>query len=200
MKAALVLASCAACALGGHRPNYQYYVISSQAPPSASVRSDRIAPALTVTVKIPGYLDREQIATRTGPHVTYSTTDRWAEPLDQAFERTLREDLAAQLRQRGIQVAAHAANASYELAVDVMRFERSAADRVELWARWTLRVGTNVVDGGVTRMQVATRATDSASAAAALSDAIAGMARDVAGRVQQADVVATRPSKNRPAK
>jgi len=195
MKAALSLALCAACSLGGQRPSYQYFVLTSrpaQGPaPAPSGPGQR---TLGVDqVNVPGYLDREQIASRTtGHHLAYSTTDRWAEPLDQAFERTLREDLGPLLAPGGIQVSARGGTPTYELAVEVLRFEQSGPDHVELRARWVLRSDQKALDTGEARARVAMSGGDSNAMAAALSEAIARMATEIADRVHKADVEATR--------
>jgi uncharacterized lipoprotein YmbA len=171
-----LLALCAACSLGGHRPTYSYFVLTST-PATASRPGGRAVAVAQVT--IPGYLDREQIASRMGGnHLVYSTSDRWAEPLDQAFERTLRADLAA----RGIDVQSRA---DAELSIDVLRFERTGPDHVELWARWTLRGDGRVIDRGETRLHVALSGQDSGAIASALSEAIARMASQIAVRVRK---------------
>jgi uncharacterized lipoprotein YmbA len=191
-----LLVLCAACSLGGHRPNYQYYVLASgapaqraaQAPPPENQR------ALAITqVTIPGYLDREQIATRTaGNQIEYSRTDRWGEPLDQAFERTLREDLAARLAATGIIVQSRGTAPGYDLSVDVMRFERIGTGHVELQAAWTLRSDdARIIDRGETRLRVAVAGADTNAMATALSDAIARMAAELAPRVERAERTAS---------
>jgi uncharacterized lipoprotein YmbA len=144
-------------------------------------------------VSLPGYLDREQIATRRfEQRVTYSTTDRWAEPLDQAFERALRDDLASALARHDIRTQSQGATPTYDLSVDVTRFERTGPDHVELSARWVLRANTNVVDAGDQHVLVGTSGTDSNATAAALSEAIARLASQIAERTARADVVAAR--------
>jgi uncharacterized lipoprotein YmbA len=195
MKTLVVLALCAACSFGGKRPNYHYYVLTSKhdarAAPSQRVGEPRAHRDNDVT--IPGYLDRDQIATRTvGHQLEYSRTDRWAEPLDQALQRTLRESLAAQLGSSGIAVQSHGGVPTYDLDVDVLRFERTGAAHVELWARWTLRSNTALLDRGEARLRVPMRGGDSNAMASALSDAVDEMATDIARRVHDADVVATR--------
>ena len=193
-KLLVLVVLCAAC-LGGKRPNYQYYVLTPVQPPGpqtpAPTTSERALAIADVT--IPGYLDREQIATRTFDHqLVYSRTDRWAEPLDQAIARTLREDLAMRLTSSGIEVQSRGGAPTYDLHVDVLRFERSGTNRVELWARWTLRSDSGVLDSGETRVRVPTAAVDSNAMAAALSEAIARMSTELAVRVQKVDVVVAR--------
>jgi len=184
------------CSLGGHRPNYQYFVLTPTAqrtPSSTSI--DERQPALAIDrVTLPGYLDREQIAMRTRDHrVVYSHTDRWAEPLEPAFERTLREDIAVHLTPAGIQVPPRTERPSYYLDVEVLRFERSGGDGVELWARWSLRGTSDILDSGETHFFVPMRGIDSNAMAMAASDAIARMASELAIRVRKTDTtLATR--------
>jgi len=169
----IVLVLCAACTLGGKRPTYQYYVLGTHAPTRTAERSYAVS---IREITVPGYLDRSEMATRTVENrVVYSTTDRWAEPLSQAIERTLRENLAA----RGIAVQPHPIPGVYELTVDVLRFERVGPDHVDLWARWTLLSGNSVVDRGEAKLQVATRGPDSNATASALSEAVSQLASQI---------------------
>jgi uncharacterized lipoprotein YmbA len=191
MKTTCMLAVlCAAC-LGGKRPNYQYYVLTPERAPHSQLPSGNARALAIDQVTIPGYLDREQIATRTvGHQLVYSSTDRWAEPLDQGIERTLREDLAAKLAPSGIEVQVRSGATAYEVRVDVLRAERNSQGEVELWARWTLRSQAEVIDSGETHLQVPTTGADTNAMATALSEAIARMASELATRVKKADVVA----------
>jgi uncharacterized lipoprotein YmbA len=192
MKGALLVMACAAC-FGGSRPNYQYYVLTSTPAHAATSSVPGQRTLVIEPVTIPGYLDREQIANRTsGQHLVYSTTDRWAEPLDKGFERTLTDDLAALLAPRGIEVRSHGEHSTYRLSVEVERFEQAGRDRVELRARWMLRADTNVLDSGEARVQIAMTGIDANAMAAALSDSIGRMATEVAGRVEESDAVAVR--------
>jgi uncharacterized lipoprotein YmbA len=185
-----------ACSFGGSRPSYEYYVLTS-APRAQAQSADRPDRTLAIShVAIPRYLDREQIVTRLqGSHVTYSTTDRWAEPLDEAFTRTLRENLAARLESSEIAVEEHEVASTYALDVDVLRFERIGPHEVELWAQWTLRSGAEILDRGDTRQRVRVRGAGSNAAALALSETIARMATDIAAQVRDADVVAARTNR-----
>lgn len=170
----LVLALCAACSLGGTPPSYTYYVLGATTATTSRPPSRTLAIA---DVTVPSYLDREQIARREGNRVVYSSRDRWAEPVDRALERTLREDLS----RAGIDVQAR--GAAPDLSVDVQRFEQTGSDRVELWARWTLRAANDVIDRGETRVSIAASANDTAAMTSALSEAIARMANEIAARV-----------------
>lgn len=92
----------------------------------------------------------------------------------------------------------HAAAPSHELQVDLLRFERRGTDRVELWARWTLRADTKLVHTGESRIQVPISGAGDGVAAAALSGAIGRLAIEIAEQVQIADVVSERnPSRSK---
>ena len=170
-RAALVLLCCG-CSLGGQKPQYDYFVLA----PSHATRRASTAdlPTVDVTdVTLPTYLDRDAIVTRVDENrLVYSTRDRWAEPLDQAFERTLRQELAARLHD----------GPSYGLHVDVLRFERRGLDRVELWARWRLHAEGEPSRTGESRFTVSIAGSGNDAVAAALSGAIARLAAEIAER------------------
>jgi uncharacterized lipoprotein YmbA len=199
--AALVLLCCGACSLFRGTPKYDYYVLTptrALAQPRSGTGTDQ--PSVGVShVSIPGYLDRESIVTRTDDfRLSYSKQDRWAEPLDQAFERTLRQELAATLAPSGIEVSDRAAP-TYDVQVDVLRFERRGANRVELWARWTLRSDGEVVRSDESRIEVAIPGPGNAAGAAALSSAIARLAVEIGKQVQIATRDSARTHRPRPA-
>ena len=89
-------------------------------------------------------------------------------------------------------MTSHDGRATYELSVDVLRFERSGANRVGLWARWGLRSEGRVLDRDELRGQLPMSGGDSNAVAAALSEAVARLATQVGDRVQKVDVVAAR--------
>jgi len=187
----LLMMSCGACGiLGGSQPQYDYFVLTptrAMARPTAQLTAVSSAqPTLGISdVTVPGYLDRESIVTRTDEYqLIYSKQDRWAEPLDQAFERSLREDLATALAPAGITVPPHATSPTYDLHVDVLRFERHGAYRVELWAHWILRADGKSVASGDPRIELAVSGAGSGAVAAALSQAIARLAVEIADHVR----------------
>ena len=61
----------------------------------------------------------------------------------------------ATLAPAGIAVPAQAGAPTYDLQVDILRFERRGTDRVELWARWTLRHGEGDAETREARIGVA---------------------------------------------
>jgi uncharacterized lipoprotein YmbA len=141
-----------------------------------------IAPVL-----LPGYLDRDQVVTRTSEYgIAYSKRDRWAEPLNEAFEGILRQCLARRLSPQGISVQASRIGLvpDYSLQIELFRFERRDAGHVELWAQWTLRSKTQSVRGHEVRIREPTASPKGDAAAAALSRAIERLSDEVAATMR----------------
>jgi uncharacterized lipoprotein YmbA len=192
VRAALLVVAClAACALGGKQPTYDYYVLTPTRPlAEQTARPSEVArrPSLVIAqVTIPGYLDRDAIVTReTDYQLSYSKRERWAEPLEEAIESTLRQELAAELTPEGFNVPARSGAPTYDVQVDILRFERSGPHHVELWARWTLRSDARQVHAGETRLRMPTGSAGG-SAAAGLSRALAQLATEIAQEVEAAE-------------
>jgi hypothetical protein len=134
----LVLAGCA-----GSEP-VRYYVLSA-----APARSDGAAArdiAIGVgPVKLPEYLDRPQIVTRTSQNeLSMADYDRWAESLKDNTIRVLAENLAVLLPSQRVSVYPwkRATPIDYQVAVQVTRFDRLENGASELAVRW------RVLDGG----------------------------------------------------
>lgn len=176
--------------LGGKAPKYDFYVLTPTTavakPASEDAAPEPAQISLAVTrVDIPGYLDREQLAVRADDNrVSYSRQDRWAEPLDQAFERNLRQDLAATLAAEGIAVPPNPSAPTFEVRVEVLRFEQLGPGSVELWARWTLRTDSDELHSGETRLRLAVPGVGTGPVVAVLSDAVARLADEIAGQVK----------------
>ena len=190
--AVMVLACCCAC-LGGKAPRYDYFVLTPMAAATSSQRSvapGEPSPTVGVSlVAIPRYLDRDSIATRIDDYrLVYSNVERWAEPLDEALTRTLRHDLSVRLAPDGISVPPRAGAPTYDLQVEIQRFERRGADRVELWARWTLRSSGGPPQTRESRIDVALAGPTTAAATAALSEAVARLATGIAAQVRISEV------------
>jgi uncharacterized lipoprotein YmbA len=194
--------ACASCGslLAGKKPKYQYYVL---APERSGPRSDRVEVAgrdgdgdgdddgdeaqvdriaVVGRVNFPDYLDREAIVTRIDEHrLSYAGRDRWAEPLPEAFTRMFTQDLRAAVAPAGIVVQAGKIGAlpDLDVRIDVLRFERTSSDRVELWARWTVHAGGKLVHSGESRLRERTAGPSSGQGAAALSRSIGRLADEI---------------------
>jgi uncharacterized protein len=92
-------------------------------------------------VKFPGYLDRQQLVTRISQNrFAVAENDRWAEPLEENFSRVLSQNLSILLHTDRMVTYPWERNQrpTYQVQVEVLRFEPNAEQLVELWARWII--------------------------------------------------------------
>lgn len=92
-------------------------------------------------IELPGYLDRQQIATRTSTNrLSYSEMDRWAAPLAESFSRVLGQNIAHQLNPaRVIQFPwQHSDAPDFQVKIEVLQFEANSDQQAWLTARWTV--------------------------------------------------------------
>jgi uncharacterized lipoprotein YmbA len=96
-------------------------------------------------IKFPGYLDRQQLVTRVSQNrFAVAENDRWAEPLEENFARVLSQNLSILLQTD--RIVTHpwqrSQQPTYQVQVEVLRFEPNAEQMVELWARWSITDNT----------------------------------------------------------
>ena len=164
----------------------RYYVLTPVVDSSERVQAVDVRLSLG-PVDLPTYLDRPEIVSRPAPHrLDVRQNERWAEPLPSAFTRVLRQNLAALLGPDAIvdfpSTAAARGLREYVLDVDVLRFEESGRGRAELSARWTLKDARarSVVVAHESTVGRPVTSSDGAAAAAALSECVGDLSRDVA--------------------
>jgi uncharacterized lipoprotein YmbA len=142
-----------------------------------------------VPVKIPGYLDREQLVTRVSQNrFQIAENDRWAEPLEQNFTRVLLQNLTALVPTA--RVVSYPWRPSerpeYQLEIELLRFEPNAAGNVELIARWLVRETATKKASAVkeTRLTPPVKGSSTEAAVAAMSGALGELSREIARAVQ----------------
>jgi len=117
----------------------RFYTLSPATVPAATppaVYSLSVGP-----VWVPAAVDRPQIVVQTGPNqVLIAEFDRWAAPLREDIPRIVAENLAAILGTQRVTVfpQSAAADASYRIALDILRFDALPGKGVVLDARWTV--------------------------------------------------------------
>ena len=92
-------------------------------------------------IKFPGYLDRQQIVTRISQNrFAVAENDRWTEPLEENFTRVLSQNLSILLQTDRIVTYPwlRSQQPTYQVQMEVLRFEPNAEQQVELWARWSI--------------------------------------------------------------
>ena len=136
-------------------------------------------------VRLPGYLDREELVTRLSQNrFDVSQNDRWLEPLEENFTRVLAQNLSALLRTDKIVRYPWPANQrpAYQVEIEVLRFEPDSQQEVQLSARWAVievssKQPLSVKNSRLTRPA---KARSSEVLVAAMSEALGDFSREIA--------------------
>jgi uncharacterized protein len=139
-------------------------------------------------VRLPGYLDRQEIVTRVSPNrIDPSEYDQWAEPLETSFNRVLGQNLSVLLPINRLMFFPWESTRSpaYQVEVDVLRFEANGAGDVQLSARWVVLETSKkiLLKSGETLLarQPAAKTTD--AAVAMLSETLGDLSREIANAI-----------------
>ena len=186
LSAQLIAGTLAACSSSS--PS-QYYVLSAQSDPAAVRRIGHPGRTVAVgAVKLPGALDRPQIARRLGPNqLEYAESERWAGPIDDMTRRVLSTDLRTRLPASTTMIADDSPTpADMTIAIEMSRFDADNEGRVALDASWEI-LDKNGKVVGVPRQQKIVEPVigpDAAAVAAAMSRALAGLADNIAADIE----------------
>jgi len=186
LSALLIAGTLAACSSS---PPSHYYVLSAQSDPAAVRRIGHPGRTVAVgAVKLPGALDRPQIARRLGPNqLEYAESERWAGPIDDMTRRVLSTDLRTRLPASTTMIADDSPTpADMTIAIEMSRFDADNEGRVALDASWEI-LDKNGKVVGVPRQQKIVEPVigpDAAAVAAAMSRALAGLADNIAADIE----------------
>lgn len=95
-------------------------------------------------VKIPEYLDRQEIVTRAGANrLDLAEFDRWAEPLESNVARVLAENLSFILGTDRVRLFpwVGSTKVDYQVVVDLNRFDGTSEGKAILAAHWSILEG-----------------------------------------------------------
>lgn len=194
--AAAVLAVLAGASAGGcfsPRPDpSKFFVLAPDGAASAnSIAPAGLTPASAPTIglgpiKLPEYLDRDEVVTRVGPNrLELSDQDRWAEPLDNNFKQVMAQDLTQALGTHSITFYPWfgTTRVDYQVRIDVYRFETDPSANAQLFAHW------QVLDGSAKLLyagdsNLSEQARPGEPVAAALSRTVDGLARQIASAIE----------------
>jgi len=188
-----VLVLSAGCSILAPRPDpSRFFVLEAIPPPSTlPVQSPGNGFIGLGPIRLPDYLvDRREMIIRRNPtEVAPSKMDRWAEPLDVAIPRVLGLDLSAELGQERVVLYPwyETQGPDFQVAIDFERFEIDADGNAALVARFEAR-GLHGLERRLYRETRASRTPatgDAAALAAALSQVLAELGRDIAAAIQQ---------------
>lgn len=141
-------------------------------------------------VKLPPYLDRQEVVTRTSPtQLDLAKSERWGESLQTNFTSVLSRDLATQIGTQQIVTFPwyNTTHVDMQVQVEVYRFETDSQGLAQLSAKWTVRDGDgkNILYVAESNLSQPAKAGDTADAAAALSRTVGDLSREIANMVQQ---------------
>ena len=177
-------------ALGcAHTEQSRFYVLNSLAA-SGAQNAERQDVVLGIgPIKMPEYLDRPQIMTRTeGNELDYTEFHKWAEPLKDNFSRVLGENLSTLIPTNRIFFFPwrRAAQVNHKIAADVIRFEGALGGVSTLSVRWTLyRIDDKGRENGARHEKIRVRSRqatgpDYNSTVSALNQNLEAFSREVA--------------------
>jgi uncharacterized lipoprotein YmbA len=135
------------CAAFAPRPDpSSFYILG--ALPEADLAADKTTSGIKANfsvglgpIELPGYLDRQQIATRTSTNrLSYSETERWAAPLAENFSRVLEQNISHLLNPAPMIQFPWQSNdvPDYQVKIEVLQFEANGNQEAWLTARWTV--------------------------------------------------------------
>jgi uncharacterized lipoprotein YmbA len=141
-------------------------------------------------VSLPPYLDRPEIVTRSGGNELHlSEFDRWAEPLQQNFTRVLAQNLSNLIPTDRTAVFPweRSVPITYQVLVEVTRFEGNADGNSSLMARWSI-FGVDKKKELLMRQSTFTTPTgapqDYKATVSAMSQSLADLSREIAAAIQ----------------
>lgn len=191
--AVLILSACMLTGCGASQ-NAKFYALSSLATQETSgIIEAKDAVIIAVgPIRIPEYLDRPQIVTRSGQNeLLLSEYQRWGGSLEDELKRVMSENVRMFLGERYSVVnwpVAAEGNSSirYRVGIDILQFEGIAGNAVALKSQWGV-----IATGEKQRMAVRTSAIlepiagqDHEATVAAMSRALAKLCREIADVVR----------------
>jgi len=178
------------CGCASKSPNY--YVLHSlqnEAPGVKMAKADRNLTIGVGPVKIPEYLERPQMATRsTQNSLQFAEFDKWAEPLEKNLTRVLAENLAILLStdRVGVFPWAGSMHVLYQVTVDVTQLEYTPDGKAILVASWSVfgGDGQKLLTTKRSRLTVPVQSTGFEAIASAQSRAVEEMSREIAACIE----------------
>ena len=189
---AAILLLCLLFLCGCASKSSNYYVLHSLQSEASGVKMARAESDLTIGVgpiKIPEYLDRPQMDTRSTPdNLQFAEFDKWAEPLEKNLARVLADNLSILLSTDRVVVFpwAGSMHVSYQVTMDVSQLEYTPAGKALLVAGWSIfgNDGGKLLAIKRSRITVPVQSTGFEAIASAQSRAVGDMSREIAACIE----------------
>ena len=186
--AILFLLGTSACTIGGKSSPSYFYVLD----PKIEVEVKENLKDLRIGVGpivIPGYIDRPQIVTKTeSAELQLAEFNRWAEPMDAMFTRTLAENIKAITSSHLIHSYPWLTNLKFDYQVNakVIKFENNSNGDASLVVHWQLINKNDHTKIKVIHSAFAASANDTSYSArvAALNDVLAQFAQEIVSHLK----------------
>ncbi len=192
---AAMLGTVAALSGCADTPPSRFYTLAPIASPGGASGGEQIVTTRTLAigvgpVTLASYLDRPQIVRRSGSYLLdLAEFDKWAEPLDQTMARTVAENLSVLLATDTVFTLPRARfpRVDYVVEIDVERFDLEEGGDVVLLSRWVLLgPGERTLIDNRRRYRATPSAIGFEGQAAAMSETIAQLSRDIATEIRAA--------------
>lgn len=185
----MILGGC----IGGKSSPAKFYVLSALPNPEPTKKVEAAERGVAIgvgPVSLPPYLDRPEIVTRSGGNELHlSEFDRWAEPLQQNVSSVLAENLSILIPTDRTTVFPweRSVPITYQVIVEVTRFEGNADGNVSLMARWSV-FGADGKKELLSRQSNLTTPTgaprDHTATVSAMSRSLADLSREIAAAIK----------------
>jgi len=193
---AMALAGCSSIsnAVLAPRPDItKFYLLTptaDTAPPAAAQGVEGDFVIGLGPIKLPPYLDRQEVVTRAAPNrLELSKDERWGESLQNGFTSVMARDLAAQAGTRRVIVFPwyNTVHIDFQVQIDIYRFETDGQGNAQLSAKWTIldSTGKNILYTAESNLTQPSKPRDTTDAAAALSRAVGDLSGQIANMIHQ---------------
>lgn len=185
---AVMLSAMAGCAT---TPPSRFYILDPVKTGAAALPAGPATAVGVGPVELPKYLDRPQIAVRSGANeLIYDETHRWAEALQDNVTAVLAENLSRLVPTDRVSVFPWGRTISidYRVLAEISRFDADADGNVVLSASWKLyrEQDMEVIAQNKTVFTEPVDGTGYADIVAAQSRALASLSREIAGAIREA--------------
>jgi len=175
---------------GGGSSTRNYYLINPEQTAGARFDTDGQMAIEIIDLHIPQYLERYQIATRSGNNTLhFSDANQWGENLRENLMRTMARNLSTLLSTPDISTPLNrsASLPDYRIQIHVEQFEQDIDGKVKLLARWQMTRGTDLEPSGTYTASLESQERiaggDYGHLVSSMQDLYGQLARNIAGTI-----------------
>jgi uncharacterized lipoprotein YmbA len=171
----------------------RYFALTAQAQADGAAKNpglDEIGLGVG-PVRIPGYLDREELVVRVAQNrFDVAQNDRWIEPLEESLSRVLAQNLHALVGSERIVRYPWPASRriTHQVEVEILRFEPTSEGEAQLSARWAINdtASKQALAGRTSFFKRPVKKESREAAVDAMSELLADLSREIADAIRTA--------------